>query len=116
MRQVHSILEKVERDRDRLLRMVRQKERKRAFLENGSVLLEKLIAYCNGRPIPIRSFSTEELERATNNFDPCCVFYEEWLYKWYKGSFEGRIISVKSITRIWKSWNLSSLIQLFQQK
>ncbi|KAL4644515.1 hypothetical protein ACB092_02G170200 [Castanea dentata] len=75
--------------------MVRKKERKRVFLENGSMLLEKLIAYCNGRPIPIRSFSIEELERATNNFDPCCVFYEEWLYKWYKGSFEGRIISVK---------------------
>ncbi|KAF3947175.1 hypothetical protein CMV_026660 [Castanea mollissima] len=64
----------------------RRKQRERAFVENGGKLLEKLIVCCNGKPIPIRTFSAQQLRQATNN-------YSEHLGKyWYKGSFEGRII------------------------
>ncbi|XP_050240327.1 serine/threonine-protein kinase ZRK1-like [Quercus robur] len=73
----------------------RDKERERAFYENGSRLHEKLIASCNGRPIPIRSYSCEELQRATNNFDRSRIFHTDESYEWYNGSFEGRMISIK---------------------
>ena len=33
------------------------------------MVLEKLIAFCNGKSISIRSFSNEELKQATNNYD-----------------------------------------------
>ena len=81
-----------------MLRMAgkkRDKERERAFYENGSKLHEKLIASCNGRPIPIRSCSCEELERATNNYDASHIFHRDGKYEWYNGSFEGRMISIK---------------------
>ena len=51
------------------LEWVRIERKKRAFIENGSMVLEKLIAFCNGKSIPIRSFSDEELKQATNNYD-----------------------------------------------
>ncbi|XP_023908035.2 serine/threonine-protein kinase ZRK1-like [Quercus suber] len=73
-----------------------EKERERAFYENGGKLHEKLIASCNGRPIPIRSYSCEELLRATNNYDPSHIFHRD---KWYNGSFEGRMISIKKYSR-----------------
>ncbi|XP_062174688.1 serine/threonine-protein kinase ZRK1-like [Alnus glutinosa] len=75
-----------------------ERERKRAFLENGGLVLEKLVASCNGRPIPIRTFSYQQLILATNNFDHRFILYEscaERIYKMYKGSFEGRILSIK---------------------
>jgi len=70
-------------------------ERKKAFEKNGGVLLEKLVAYCDGRPIPIRGFSYEELRRATNNYDQGCVLQVSQWYTWYKGSLDGRIVSIK---------------------
>jgi|UniRef100_A0A2N9J939 serine/threonine protein kinase len=79
--------------------MVGKKERERAFLENGSRLLEELIVSCNGRPPPIRSFSIEELRRATNNYDPCRMLHDDGDFKWYSGSFEGRMVYIKKFTR-----------------
>ena len=73
----------------------RREERERAFYfyQNGSVLLEKLIASCNAKPIPIRTFSAQQLFQATNNFS------SEKLVKGfsilYKGSLEGRIVFIK---------------------
>ena len=87
---------------ENLLRMARKKrdrERERAFLENGSMLLEKLIASCNDRPIPIRSFSCEEPECATDSYDPCRIFHRDSLIEWYNGSFEGRMVSIKKYLR-----------------
>ncbi|KAF5444773.1 hypothetical protein F2P56_033878 [Juglans regia] len=69
--------------------------RKKAFLENGSMLLEKLVAACDGRPVPIRSFSYAELRSATHNCDPQIVLRAEDYCKWFKGSLEGRTISIK---------------------
>ncbi|EOY11443.1 Uncharacterized protein TCM_026616 [Theobroma cacao] len=43
------------------------------LLKNGSMLLEKLIASCNGKCNPIRTFSAEELSKATNVFYNCCL-------------------------------------------
>ncbi len=82
---------------EEIIRMSKErKERERAFFENGSMLLEKLIAFCNGKSIPIRNFSNEELKQATNNYDDRLVIVEDELcWKWYKGSFEGRIVSIK---------------------
>ena len=78
-----------------LLRMTGKRERERAFLENGGKVLEVLVSACNGRPIPVRTFSYQELSRATNSFDPCLVVNNEKLYNWYKGSFDDRTIFIK---------------------
>ncbi|KAF5463208.1 hypothetical protein F2P56_019141 [Juglans regia] len=80
--------------------MLGKKEREKAFVENGSVLLEKLIASCNSRCIPIRNFSIEELLKATNNYDPHLLFHEVGSYQWYNGSLEGRLLSVKKYRKI----------------
>jgi len=73
----------------------KNRERKRAFLENGGLVLEKLVASCNGRPIPIRTFSYQQLVLATNNFDHHLILHVNRTYTMYKGSFEGRILSIK---------------------
>ncbi|XP_075668627.1 serine/threonine-protein kinase ZRK1-like [Castanea sativa] len=73
-----------------------RKEKERAFFENGSMVLEKLIAFCNGKSIPIRGFSYEELKQATNNYDARLVIVQDELYwKWYKGSLDGRLVSIR---------------------
>ncbi|KAF3576361.1 hypothetical protein DY000_02032382 [Brassica cretica] len=51
----------------------RKKERGKArklFLKNGSMFLEQLIADCNGMSNPIRMFSSYQISKAINNFDP----------------------------------------------
>uniref|UniRef100_A0A2N9FPD0 Protein kinase domain-containing protein n=1 Tax=Fagus sylvatica TaxID=28930 RepID=A0A2N9FPD0_FAGSY len=64
-----------------------RKERERAFLENGSMLLEKLIVSCNAKPIPIRTFSAQELQQASDK-------YTDYQFL-YKGSLGGRMVFVK---------------------
>ncbi|KAL4618644.1 hypothetical protein ACB092_06G025400 [Castanea dentata] len=60
------------------------------------MVLEKLIALCNGKSIPIRSFSDEELKQATNNYDARLVIVQDELYcKWYKGSLDDRLVSIR---------------------
>ncbi|KAK4575764.1 hypothetical protein RGQ29_026642 [Quercus rubra] len=71
----------------------RKRKRERAFYENGSKLLEKLIASCNAKPIPIRTFSAQQLFQATNNFSSEKLVIG--LSVWYKGSLEGRIVPIK---------------------
>ncbi|KAL0000548.1 hypothetical protein SO802_014329 [Lithocarpus litseifolius] len=68
-------------------------ERERAFYENGSKLLEKLIASCNAKPIPIRTFSPQQLLLATNYYssEQLVIGFSIW----YKGSLEGRIVLIK---------------------
>ncbi|XP_050246438.1 serine/threonine-protein kinase ZRK1-like isoform X6 [Quercus robur] len=72
----------------------RKRREERAFYENGSLLLEKLIASCNAKPIPIRTFSAQQLRQATNNFS------SEQLVTgfsiWYKVSLEGRFVFIKA--------------------
>ena len=66
-----------------------RKERERVFLENGSKVLEKLVASCNGKSVPLHTFSAQELCQATNNY---C---ENLVWSWYKGSLEEWIVLVK---------------------
>ncbi|XP_034674371.1 non-functional pseudokinase ZED1-like [Vitis riparia] len=70
--------------------------------EKGGILLEewKLVIReagftLNGKSNPIRNFSIKELEQATNNYNSSLVF-DRWMYsEWYKGSLEGRFVSVR---------------------
>ncbi|XP_050246491.1 serine/threonine-protein kinase ZRK1-like isoform X16 [Quercus robur] len=70
-----------------------REERERAFYENGSKLLEKLIASCNAKPIPIRTFSPQQLRQATNNFSSEKLVMGFSIR--YKVSLEGRIVLIK---------------------
>ncbi|GMN36315.1 hypothetical protein TIFTF001_005911 [Ficus carica] len=63
------------------------------FLKNGGAVLEQLIRCFNGDCNPIRSFSTQELRKATNNFE--WVMHEDDNYSMYEGIHENREISVK---------------------
>lgn len=73
-------------------------ERERAFIENGSRVLEKLVATSNGKPIPIHYFSNEELRTATNDFDPHLIIHRNRWYKGYKGYLKDRIAFIKKVT------------------
>ncbi|XP_059440269.1 serine/threonine-protein kinase ZRK1-like [Corylus avellana] len=88
---------------------VEKRERKRAFLENGGLVLERLVASCNGRPIPIRTFSYKELLLATNNFDPRLILRDEGHHQIYKGSFEGRVLSIKKYDHVYMDEVLTDL-------
>ncbi|XP_050246485.1 serine/threonine-protein kinase ZRK1-like isoform X11 [Quercus robur] len=72
-----------------------REERERAFYfyQNGRLLVEKLIASCKAKPIPIRTFSAQQLRQATNNFSSEKLVMEFSI--WYKGSLEGRIVLIK---------------------
>ncbi|XP_050246516.1 serine/threonine-protein kinase ZRK1-like isoform X3 [Quercus robur] len=72
---------------------IKRKRGERAFYENGSLLLEKLIASCNAKPIPIRTFSPQQLRQATNNFSSEKLVMEFSI--WYEGSLEGGIVLIK---------------------
>ncbi|XP_023924813.1 serine/threonine-protein kinase ZRK1-like [Quercus suber] len=84
----------------------KERKEKRAFLENRSLLLEKLIATCNGKCIPIRNFSIEELMRANNNYDNCQSL------GWYKGSLEGRIFFIRVFPghEVWTRFVIHDLV------
>ncbi|WCJ43136.1 Wall-associated kinase family protein [Euphorbia peplus] len=78
------------------------KERKRkddkstAFLINGTIMLEKMITFYSGKcSIPIKSFSVEELEKATNNFDEKQVLKMDGYFELYKGFLQGRPVIIK---------------------
>ena len=48
------------------LKMKRKAKEETTFMKIGRLLLEELIAFCNGKCNPIRVFSAEELIRATD--------------------------------------------------
>ncbi|KAF8095789.1 hypothetical protein N665_0322s0010 [Sinapis alba] len=82
----------------------RKKEKEKArkcFLENGSRFLEQLIGDCNGLSNPIRMFSSAQIVKATNHFDPKCLLpellseYSKWKFTWYKGVIDGRSYAIK---------------------
>ena len=64
-------------------------------MKNGRLLLEELIAFCNGKANSICVFSTEELKRATNNYDQRQCISQDSDFKLFKGSLEDRLLSVK---------------------
>ncbi|KAF8391583.1 hypothetical protein HHK36_023889 [Tetracentron sinense] len=56
-----------------------------------------MITSCIGKSNPIKVFSAEELEKATNNYDPNLILHEDWGYAFYRGTTAhgGRTIFVK---------------------
>ncbi|KAM5548732.1 hypothetical protein ABKV19_000243 [Rosa sericea] len=98
-------------------------ERGRAFFNNRSILLEDLIASCDGKSNPIRNYSASELIRATNNFDPSCIIenctpteasqFHRLIhvyhgYKVFKGFLDDRYIIVKkSMGTRDETWSLA---------
>ncbi|RIA05164.1 hypothetical protein BRARA_K00547 [Brassica rapa] len=77
----------------------REKDKDKArkcFLENRSMFLEQLIADCNGISNPIRMFSSDQISKATNHFDPMCSLpHVSSYFTWYKGIIEGRSYVIK---------------------
>ncbi|CAN6837187.1 unnamed protein product [Brassica oleracea] len=45
---------------------------RKCFLKNGSMFLEQLKADCDGMSNPLRMFSSDQISKATNHFDPKC--------------------------------------------
>ncbi|KAJ4905919.1 Protein kinase superfamily protein [Raphanus sativus] len=76
----------------------KERKKKRWFLENGSILLEELISDSNGKSIPLRSFPSDQILRATNNFDSSCFVSEDAYYKWYRGDIEDRSYMIKKFS------------------
>lgn len=77
------------------LKVKRHEKNQALFDKNGGVLLEELVAFCNGRSNPIRHFSAEELIIATNCYDGNLIVVEDAGYQLYKGSLKERPIFVK---------------------
>ncbi|CAH8332137.1 unnamed protein product [Eruca vesicaria subsp. sativa] len=84
----------------------KSKERK-CFLKNGSMFLEKLIADCNGISNPIRMFSSHQISKATNHFDPNYLHPElasltsYWGFTFYKGVIDSRSYTIKKFSESW---------------
>ncbi|KAF3951818.1 hypothetical protein CMV_022571 [Castanea mollissima] len=95
-------------NKTRKQREERKEREERAFYENGSLLLEKLIASCNGKPIPIRTFSAQQLLLATNNYSSE-LLRGRWVH-WYKGSLEGRIVLIKRFDYALPSLAINDLV------
>ncbi|XP_021827482.1 non-functional pseudokinase ZED1-like [Prunus avium] len=52
------------------------------------------IASCDGKSNPIRCYSTAELIRATNNFDPSCII-DDLHFDMYRGILDNRTVIIK---------------------
>lgn len=76
------------------------------FLENGSKVLEKLVASCNGKPVPLRTFSAQELCLATNKYNNHYCFF------WYKGSLKGQIVLVRKLpeSKFWFDFAINDIV------
>ena len=62
-------------------------------MKNGRLLLEELIAFCNGKSNPILVLSAEEFKRVSNSYDKHqCIL---WEFKLYKDSLKEHLLSVK---------------------
>ncbi|WZZ52120.1 hypothetical protein YC2023_052227 [Brassica napus] len=73
---------------------------RKLFLKNGSMFLEQLIADCNGMSNPIRMFSSYQISKAINNFDPKYSLPDiPSPLRWYKEVIEGRSYVIKRLTR-----------------
>lgn len=76
-------------------RIKKQTKDEELLLKNGSMLLEKLIASSNGKCNPIRTFSAEELSKATKDYNVGQEISRYVHFVLYKGFLHGREISVK---------------------
>ena len=75
------------------LKMKRKAKEETSFMKDGRLLLEELLAFCNGKSNPIRIFLAKELRRATNNYDQRQRILQDVVFEFYKGYLEDRLIS-----------------------
>ena len=68
------------------------------FLRNGAAVLEQIIVSLNGNCNPIRNYSLQELNKATDNFSWSRMIHLSSGYILYKGVHDSREISVKKYT------------------
>ncbi|XP_033135993.1 non-functional pseudokinase ZED1-like isoform X2 [Brassica rapa] len=70
------------------------------FLKNGSMFLQQLIADCNGISNPIRMFTSDQISKVNDHFDPNSSIVEDTdtYFTWYKGEIEGRPCAIKRYT------------------
>ncbi|XP_074318854.1 putative wall-associated receptor kinase-like 16 [Silene latifolia] len=69
------------------------------FTKNGGILLEKQIALTQGKDIgagQLRILSVDEIEKATNYFDPDLLLGNFRGTNLYKGTFDGKIVGIKT--------------------
>ncbi|XP_068322822.1 non-functional pseudokinase ZED1-like [Pyrus communis] len=74
---------------------IRKVERESSVLKNGSMLLEDLIASCDGESNPIRTYSADELVKATDNFHPSCLISEDLSFQVFRGFLDDRSVLIK---------------------
>ncbi|WRX22716.1 Serine-threonine/tyrosine-protein kinase [Theobroma cacao] len=77
------------------IRTILKSKEEKAFIRNGSILLQELVAFCNGKCNPICGFSAKELKRATNNYDLRRVLHKNRFYKFYKGLLRDQPVLIK---------------------
>ncbi|KAK6243937.1 hypothetical protein QUC31_010346 [Theobroma cacao] len=77
------------------IRTILKSKEEKAFIRNGSILLQELVAFCNGKCNPICGFSAKELKRATNNYDLRRVLHQNRFYKFYKGLLRDQPVLIK---------------------
>ena len=80
---------------DLCLKMKRKAKEETSFMKDGRLLLEELLAFCNGKNNPICILYAKELRRATNKYDQRRCFLQDVVFEFYKGYLEGHLISVK---------------------
>ncbi|KAJ0255461.1 Non-functional pseudokinase ZRK6 [Hirschfeldia incana] len=72
------------------------KTRKRNVKENGEVVLKELIECCDGKCNPIKSFSSDQIIKATDNFSQSNRASRiDVYYRCYKGMLDDRPVLIK---------------------
>nr|GMD97699.1 wall-associated receptor kinase 5-like [Ipomoea batatas] len=79
-----------------------EKNKERFFKRNGGILLQKQMSICNrGSVLEIKIFKTEELEKATDNFNQSRILGKGGLGTVYKGMLsDGCIVAVKKSNKV----------------
>nr|GLL49312.1 wall-associated receptor kinase 2-like [Ipomoea trifida] len=79
-----------------------EKNKERFFKRNGGILLQKQMSICNrGSVLEMKIFKTEELEKATDNFNQSRILGKGGLGTVYKGMLsDGCIVAVKKSNKV----------------
>ena len=88
------------------------------YLENGGRILEQLFTSFDGKYSSFRIFSKHELDKATNDYHVDGILYKSFNHILYKGTHDGREISVKkfmaSSFQTYKNWCINEVAVVSQ--
>ncbi|KAF4387673.1 hypothetical protein G4B88_004000 [Cannabis sativa] len=70
---------------DTLKGVIANNNNKNFFLKNGAAVLEQTIRLFNGKSNPLRSYSSQQLNKATNNFHVSRIIHQGGGYQMYRG-------------------------------